>query len=501
MKIFAIILGLMCSFQAAFAFEGFYLGGEGGGVLTEGKQKGETVGVSFDSVFTPIDLKQKLTHNSGQANLYAGYGRSFCCLYLGGEAFVQVNASEMKAQFTRQYSDAGPEEYTANTHSWMHVSNIQYGFDFRPGWRVTPLTLLYGRVGVSRANLRLKTNNSYSLVEFTEVGSLAFKSSAHHTKAALRLGGGVEHHISPRVTVRGDYIFTDYGKIHVDRSAAGVGSEGALLTLGNQTQSRLYQHSVLLGLSYYFSQSCLDCCLSPCATPLFCGFYLGGALGGFFASEKLQENAFGNHTFLAIEMPLTATSHVTDKSVQGMLFGGYGWQWCRLFLGAEIFGTGSARDALKRTDTNELLSFANESISLNTQLCISSWQGGIDFRPGWCLTPFTLLYGRIGTSYATIKSHTEATFQGNLVSDWNLRDKKTKCSPRATCRFGGGIEQVLCTNLHLRFDYCYTNYGEVKLNRAVSNLDAFGIPVFLNYSNTYRVSDHSLLLGLSYYFW
>lgn len=508
MKIFGMILGLMCSFQIVVAFEGFYVGGELGGSLIEGKQQGNTVGI-FENVTptppqfitTPVDLGQMLTHSSLQGNLYAGYGTLWHSLYLGGEVFVQFNSSEMKADSTGFYTDLGPELYVARTQSRMRVSDVQYGFDFRPGWAVTPLTLLYGRIGVGRAQLRLRADSNYTLVQFTEVGSLPLNSSAHRTRATLRLGGGLEHHITPHLTVRGDYIFTDHGTITVARAASGIASEGDLLFLNHQNRTRLQQHAVMLGLSYYFCSSYLDCDPCPCNSPFFCGFYLGGALGGFLADEKQNENVVGyNPFFIGTLMPFSSSLHLTDKGFEGVLFLGYGWQWRWLFLGAEIFGKGSVRNSLKRTDSNSLFSFATEQVFLNTRLSLFPLQGGIDFRPGVCITPFTLLYGRVGTSAASIKSRAKATFQANLSSVFNLNDKQTKKHTHATLRLGGGIEQALCPNLHLRLDYCFTDYGKVKLKGATSGLTSIGLPVFLNYSTSYHLIDHSVLLGLSYYF-
>ncbi len=509
MKIFGIILGLVCSFQAVIAFEGFYVGGELGGAITEGKESGESLGIYDFRGYVPIDFTQKLADGSLQGNLYAGYGAQFYSLYLGGEIFAQFNSCELKARTSGGFTDGFPENNTNHSSSHLKVSSVQYGFDFRPGWIMTPFTLLYGRIGVGRAQLSSKTDDSFFVIEGADVGTLPLELSAHRTRATLRLGGGVEYHLTPHLTMRADYTFTDYGSIAVEGRASGLTSEGTSFTLDDHRRVKhLQQHALMLGLSYYFSDLCLDCRPLCCENPLFCGCYLGGALGGFYAEEKQRGETRGNFPTLFNNFTMVASSppHLTNKGFEGGLFLGYGRQWRRLFLATEIFGEGYARHSLKSTVLSSFTNISNgneQTLSLKTQLSVKPVQGGIDLRSGLFLTPFTLLYGRVGTSIASIKAHSQANFQGDLPEFsqfWNFTDKHSKQSTRATLRLGAGFEQALSDRLHLRLDYCFTDYGRIKLKGSTSSLSALLTPVFLNDFSSQHLFNHSVLLGLCYYF-
>lgn len=117
----------------------------------------------------------------------------------------------------------------------------------------------------------------------------------------------------------------------------------------------------MLGLSYYFGPSNFYSALPSYDSFLFSGFYLGGAMGGFFADDKRQNNAVGHEpALLETLIPISSSPHVTNKGFEGALFLGYGWQWSRFFLGAELFGDARARSVLKRTDSNSIVTPATE---------------------------------------------------------------------------------------------------------------------------------------------
>jgi opacity protein-like surface antigen len=502
------ILTIACIFQSLVVLGDLYFGGELGTSFTEGQLTGMTIGWNRNMSFIPLDLQQKLEDSSIEGILFAGYGVKWHSFFLAGEVFGQFNKCCLKGFSNGGIVNGFPEIYITNTDTRLRVSNTQYGVDFRPGWFCTPLTLLYMRAGVARSHLQLKSDNFTPFLVGTNSGFLSLPLSTQLTKAAFRLGGGLEQFLNSHLAFRADYIFTDYGRIKLSGANQGISSEGSSLTLSNNTQVKhLQQHAFLLGLSYHFSP-CLDD-YQACEDPLYCGCYLGGALGGYYADGKIHGRAVGNipTLFQNFFMTTSIPSHATDKNFSGTIFCGYGRAWHRLFLAGEIFGIGYNRHSLKTRSMGFYENITNgnqQSIFLETRLFVAPLEGGIDLRPGFLLTPSSLFYGRVGTSVSTIKATAKANFQGILpifAQFWNLTDGHSKHTTRATLRLGGGVEQALSSKLHLRLDYCYTDYGRVKFNGAKSNLNALGNLTFITDSTSQHLFNHSLLLGLNYYFW
>jgi opacity protein-like surface antigen len=82
----------------------------------------------------------------------------------------------------------------------VRVGPWYYGIDARPGILLSPSTLLYGRIGVCGTSLKLNTDASN---EFTAVGTFeqtSFSGSKRRNGAFLRLGGGIEHHLTSNLT-------------------------------------------------------------------------------------------------------------------------------------------------------------------------------------------------------------------------------------------------------------------------------------------------------------
>ena len=274
MKIPSLLLALACSMQSLAAFEGFYVGGELGGVIADGKQNGESNITYANRGDVNLDLTHKLKTSSWQGALFAGYGFLWHQLYLGGEAFVQFNDCELKSHNSGGFYDGFPEVHILDSQTHLRINSVQYGVDFRPGWTITPRTLLYGRVGVGVAKLKYTTTNSFTLVDGNDQGFVSLTLHDDKTRAALRLGGGLEYQLSSNLTLRADYIYTNYGSVHVqgseatttnlvtslilnsdpDSSEDGVGTLAAGNPLIIRSQSKVHninEHALMLGLSYY----------------------------------------------------------------------------------------------------------------------------------------------------------------------------------------------------------------------------------------------------------
>lgn len=131
----------------------------------------------------------------------------------------------------------------------------KYGVYFKPGYLVTPTTLVFGEVGGLWANLKVTDTADYSTratvtttdvipddVTVTVTNNLSgsgsgSSSSGYKTKTALLLGAGFETFVLPQwfgthVTVGADYKYANFG--HVTTSTPVTG------TLSNSTNSAVF---------------------------------------------------------------------------------------------------------------------------------------------------------------------------------------------------------------------------------------------------------------------
>lgn len=129
---------------------------------------------------------------------YAGYGKTFDKLYLGGE--IDLGSADISGKGT-----------VAGLTTRLDT-NESYGISARAGYLVTNDALLYGRVGYQRTNYDVS------------VGTGATKISASDTLDGLRLGGGLEYALTDNVLARVEYNYTDYDetKFHENQVRVGV---------------------------------------------------------------------------------------------------------------------------------------------------------------------------------------------------------------------------------------------------------------------------------------
>ncbi len=254
--------------QANDGFDGFYVGGSLGGTSTNVNQDKivesdyDALPNGFDNFFEheagPISLK---TDTSFKGALYAGYGQCWDYWYLGAEIFVDLahyknrNAVEVD-ETVGEPAVIFADEFQADTHT--KLNNFQFGIDLRSGILLTPTSMLYGRVGVAFSDLDLNSNAVFAGNSATipENFAILFPLSTSKDVTALRLGGGLEQHMSPNLNVRLDYIYTYYGRASVTGVTTQVlpqtGEDpGAdIVTLNSSTNVKIFNNTVMLGLTY-----------------------------------------------------------------------------------------------------------------------------------------------------------------------------------------------------------------------------------------------------------
>lgn len=280
--------------------------------------------------------------------LYAGYGWCWRSLYLGAESFVHFGSAKLHSSDIN-FRISSLQSIRATYELESSIKCCQFGLDVLPGFAVNSTTLLYARVGVgaARTHLQAEATNIGTFGPFFWNNSLGLSKSKHI--ATLRLGGGVEQRLSPRITLRTDYIYTDYGKLTI-RGSRTVATNIPTIPagIGTSTNVHLYDHALLLGLSYRFT--CLeafsvDPCITDCA---FQGVYIGGALGGGLLAANQEGNTLG---FSAVYNNQTQgtdiSSQVYNNQFQGLFFLGYGKAWYKAYLGGELIIAAASHNQLR----------------------------------------------------------------------------------------------------------------------------------------------------------
>lgn len=146
----------------------------------------------------------------------------------------------------------------------------------------------------------------------------------------------------------------------------------------------------------------------------------------------------------------------------------------------------------------------------------------MDLRPGILLSPDTLLYGRVGAAFNTLKITSDSINMGSYVFPvfFNRSLQLNTASALVASdskdvtglRLGAGLEQYLGYNIAIEADYIYTNYGDINVNSIGNSIGGeiilgegddlipHTIPGgFVNHTKV-DVTSNAALVGLTYYF-
>jgi|GEM_PF-1624800 len=495
-------------------FDSLYVGGSIGGNLLQGRQTGistgslTTGGTSNLFIFEPNTdyFKEVFT-----GEVFAGFGHQFGCLYTGLEVFGQY--SRLHASHARESIHAFPLEDAfegSTVNNRVAIGPWHYGIDLRPGFLLTPTTLLYGRVGVTGTQLKFRTNASTVFSIGDESPTTAFEDTSKKHRHYLRYGLGIDKMINPNLALRFEYVFTNYRSLNVGGSSSGP-AFGSVIGIAESSKVKLKTHELQLGLSYYFSNCCLPQPWKRCSN--YCGWYLGAGIAGGFENDRYSVNALnispGPDSAEEGVHPHNFIMNKNKTAVGGALWAGYGLQFnalsLPLFAGLEVFGqylpylNRSRQEVLFIDGFNAALFTANTTLTSKTE--INPWQYGIQVRPGILLSPSTLLFGTVGVSAAKLLSQHHLQFDNPAAGvSFDLDTKKQHTRP--VLRIGGGLEYDLCfSGWHLRADYHYTNYRTFSLSgsRSISTGTPLGTISLANNSSIH-MKDHVVLIGINKYF-
>ena len=206
------------------AHGGFYAGGSVGGHLAEATQTGFNFTTGGDTMMTQ-PLQKDLFEHGATGMLYVGYGFACRRLYLGGEVFAQFGSAGLRSNDRNADFNIDPfvnRTFISSAKVDAHIKDVQFGGDLLPGFLLNPGLLLYGRVGVGAARTSIKADANLTGSFQGEMLNTPLHVSKKKDRATFRAGGGIEQQLSKRISIRADYIYTDFGHFSVADSVTTI---------------------------------------------------------------------------------------------------------------------------------------------------------------------------------------------------------------------------------------------------------------------------------------
>lgn len=171
------------------------------------------------SLQNPIVQSTASRNHVGQGaigGIFAGYGRYFSKLYLGGELFINGYTGKDKSSASQTQGGVNV------TNASDRKINNSFGLDALPGIKLNDNVLLYGRLGFARGNFSSNLTRSTSVT-----GSLPPVSSSTNLHG-LDTGIGVETAVTDHVSMRTEFKHTHYyGDVIVNPGANFTPSDNA----------------------------------------------------------------------------------------------------------------------------------------------------------------------------------------------------------------------------------------------------------------------------------
>jgi opacity protein-like surface antigen len=263
-NLLACMLGLISAPTFALPFDGFYVSGIVGGTkaIVHGNQDTNALLVVSDVLQQNI-IQQNTPSQSDTSwigGVELGLGHVFAqYYYLGLEGTAQFENIQSSNWFSVTPTPTTNINYTHNDA--VELKN-ELAITFNPGIVINKTTLIYGKIGPTWGR-------------FTSDGDLLFASAVNPTtqlngysqfnegasyKAGLRLGLGIEHYFMQHLSLKLEYLNSNYGQVTSGKTysapilvngATDPVFAGSMVTQNNT--ARVQTNTVMLGLTYHFS--------------------------------------------------------------------------------------------------------------------------------------------------------------------------------------------------------------------------------------------------------
>lgn len=229
------------------SFKGQYLGVGLGGSFPFYNTQVDTRITAILPYLAEVNGKGDFSSNNVFGDVFWGYGFVFNSFYIGPEVYFSAGRRP-KADLSIQAHNTYPSEWLS-TSTMAKRNSWEGGIDGRLGWVATPGSLLFIRLGAAFNNISLNSNTTTSTDGTVVPATKLLNYKASKSLVGFRAGAGLEQKLTPRISVRADYVYTYYGKF----SAYGSNYSAPLGPIINTTQVRMQSQAVMGSIIYDFS--------------------------------------------------------------------------------------------------------------------------------------------------------------------------------------------------------------------------------------------------------
>ena len=226
---------------------GFYLGGSLGVAKSFGDTKASTSLGSGSYFVSPDDVQIAAAGNGSlsqsrlSGGVFSGFAKQYGNVVIGTEVSANSLHSDDSQTQTVTYISVPSSQFTLRQSAkadWQGTLRLRLGYT-RDGW----LAYVTGGAALTRVKLATSFNDNYLL------GASA-QGSESKTKAGWSLGAGGEHALSRDWTIRGEYLYANFGRIDNSSVVTNPSSPGLRNVIRNSIDFRT--HTLSIGLVYRF---------------------------------------------------------------------------------------------------------------------------------------------------------------------------------------------------------------------------------------------------------
>lgn len=243
------------------------------------------------------------------------------------------------------------------------------------------------------------------------------------------------------------------------------------------------------------------------------GFYMGGGLGGSQYVADFDNDINVNYGDAYGDPQSVSTpdhSQLQEYGAVGQFQVGYAYFHGAFFIAGE-FGlnvNSTIYNFEQDLTVNNVGSYVDTyyvTLASNPELEFNNIEPTLDIKPGFRMTPNSLIYLRFGMAYNELELKNQINFIDNIVGpDAQYYAKSLKISDSDSglfFRMGVGVEQKFSDKVAVSLDYIHTNYGSVTAS-GVTNTPAFGGDVINGFtaSQSVDVKRDDVLFTVNYYF-
>jgi outer membrane immunogenic protein len=234
--------------DSAHNWTGAYLGGSLGAAEGQGETSTRASVGGTSDYFTTTDPQQVRDAGDGRVaqwhasgGLFGGYGMQQGNLYWGVEASLNSLSFDEARSDSAVYLTAPADSFTLRQSveaDWQGTLRGRLGLA-QEKW------LAYLTAGIAVTRLKMDSHFSDTFLD-----DARGQSSSEETKTGWVVGAGGEYALSERLSLRGEYLYADYGSVDTSYDVTNPGTPGLSSNIRDKVDFK--SQTVTLGLAYRF---------------------------------------------------------------------------------------------------------------------------------------------------------------------------------------------------------------------------------------------------------